>query len=181
MAAGVPPTESEGTVPLDAAVPPPAQAQSTPTQKPEKDLRYQLPSGRSRALTIFLNSQSFEYVEDGLIFASGHVSTGTPEHPTPSGDFRVLSKDIDKRSGKYTNSFDENTPMPYSLQFRGPYFVHEGWVPTPPQPDSHGCVRLRYEDARLVFDRIKIGDPILVKTSGEARPANPWPDLFPVF
>lgn len=39
--------------------------------------------------------------------------------------------------------------MPYSLQSSGPHFVHEGWVPA--YPDSHGCVRLRYEDARLLF------------------------------
>ena len=181
MAGNQPPVEPQDTPASESQAALPAEAQSTPRDKPEKDLRYRLPSGRNRALTIFLGSQSFEYVEDDLVFASGHVSTGTPEHPTPSGDFRVLSKDIDKRSGKYTNSFDENTPMPYSLQFTGPYFVHEGWVPTPLQPDSHGCVRLRYEDAKLVFDRMKIGDRILVKSQGEARPANPWPDLFPLF
>jgi hypothetical protein len=60
--------------------------------------------------------------------------------------------------------------MPYSLQFRGPYFVHEGWVPG--YADSHGCVRLRYEDARLLFDRIQLGDRIAVKRSGAARVAN---------
>jgi lipoprotein-anchoring transpeptidase ErfK/SrfK len=150
-----------------------------PAVKPEKDLRYRLPPGHKRALTIYLGSQSFDYVEDDLIVASGQVSTGTPQHPTPTGDFRVLSKDINKRSGKYTNSFDENTPMPYSLQFTGPYFVHEGWVPG--RPDSHGCVRLHYEDAKLLFSRMRVGDRILVKGKGAARPANPWPDVFPVF
>ncbi len=69
--------------------------------------------------------------------------------------------------------------MPYSLQFHGPYFVHEGWVPG--YADSHGCVRLHYEDARLIYARIEIGDPIHVKQGGAARTANPWPDLFPVF
>ena len=61
---------------------------------------------------------------------------------------------MEKRSGKYTNDFNVPTPMPYPLQFRGPYFVHEGWVPG--YPDSHGCVRLRYEDARLLFERMQI-------------------------
>ena len=45
------------------------------------------------------------------------------------GKFQVLSKDKDKRSSKYTNYYDDNTPMPYSLQFHGPYFIHEGWLP----------------------------------------------------
>jgi lipoprotein-anchoring transpeptidase ErfK/SrfK len=69
--------------------------------------------------------------------------------------------------------------MPYSLQFYGPYFIHEGYMPG--HPDSHGCVRLHYEDARLLFDRMRIGDPVLVKKAGSARSAKPLAHLFPVF
>lgn len=147
--------------------------------KPENDPRYVLPTGQQRSLTIYLGSQTFEYVEDGNVFVSGQVSSGTADHPTPAGSFRVLSKDENKRSGSYTNALDENTPMPYSLQFTGPYFVHEGWVPG--YADSHGCVRLHYEDARLVYNRIRVGDPIMVKRDGKARAANPFTDIFPVF
>ena len=164
-----------------AGTEPTGQSQEKPIEKPEKDLRYRLPPAQRRSLTVYIGSQSFDYEEDDRVVVSGQVSTGTAEHPTPTGDFRVMSKDIDKRSGKYTNYFDENTPMPYSLQFKGPYFVHEGWVPVQGYADSHGCVRLRYEDAKLIFHRIKVGDRILVKGPGAARPADPWPDLFPVF
>lgn len=156
-----------------------AGPQASPRTPPDEDPRYSLPQAEKRALTIFLGSQTFEYEEDGRVVASGQVSTGTTEHPTPKGSFRVLSKDENKRSGKYTNYFDDNTPMPYSLQFHGPYFVHEGWVPG--YADSHGCVRLHYEDARLIYSRIKIGDSIKIRQEGAARATNPWPDLFPVF
>lgn len=157
---------------------------NTPPVKPADDHRYERPPAESRALRIFLGSQTFEYTEDGHVFLSGPISSGTAKHPTPPGDYCVLSKDIDKRSGKYTNDLDEPTPMPYSLQFRGPYFVHEGWVPG--YPDSHGCVRLRYEDARLLFDRMQIGDPVLVKRSGAARLASQqspslWSSLLSLF
>ena len=143
------------------------KVKNTPPVKPADDDRYKRPLAQSRALTIFIDTQTFEYVEDGRVLVSGPISSGTAKHPTPTGDYRVLSKDIDKRSGKYTNEINEPTPMPYSMQFRGPYFVHEGWVPG--YPDSHGCVRLRYEDARLLFDRMQLGDPVLVKRSGAAR------------
>jgi len=169
-----------GSAAADPATQSPAQPwKPARLVKPEHDLRYKLPAGQKRALSIFIGSQTFEYVEDGEVFLSGRVSSGTADHPTPKGDYRVLNKDINKRSGKYTNGLDENTPMPYSLQFTGPYFVHEGWVPG--YADSHGCVRLDYEDARLLFHRIRLGDPISVKAQGAARPANPWPDLFPIF
>jgi lipoprotein-anchoring transpeptidase ErfK/SrfK len=146
---------------------------------PEKDPRYGLPPAQSRALTIFLGSQTFEYVEDDRVVASGSISSGSAEHPTPTGSFHVLSKQKDKRSGKYTNYFDQNTPMPYSLQFYGPYFIHEGWLPG--YADSHGCVRLQYEDARLLFSRIQVGDPVHVVAQGEAQDQKPWGDQYLVF
>jgi lipoprotein-anchoring transpeptidase ErfK/SrfK len=161
-----------------AAASQPTGDQGPPRIKPDQDPRYALPPAGQRSLTIFLGSQTFEYVEDDRVVASGKVSTGTREHPTPAGSFRVLSKDENKRSGKYTNYFDENTPMPYSLQFSGPYFVHEGWVPG--HADSHGCVRLHYENARLLYSRMKIGDRIQVKQQGAARPSNPWGELLPL-
>lgn len=119
-----------------------------------------LPPAEQRRLDLLLGSQTFNYYEDGELIWSGLISSGAPEYPTPKGKFRVQSKDRHKRSGSYTNFFDQPTPMPYALQFSGPYWVHEGYVPN--QPASHGCVRLRYEDAKFVYARIRIGDPINV-------------------
>lgn len=146
---------------------------------PDEDPRYHRPQPQSRGLTIYLGSQTFEYVEDDQVVVSGPISSGSAAHPTPTGSFRVLSKDKDKRSGKYTNYFNQNTPMPYSLQFYGPYFIHEGWLPG--YADSHGCVRLSYEDARLLFGRMRVGDPVRVVAQGEARAQAPWGDQYPVF
>ena len=119
-----------------------------------------LPPANKRQLDIRLASQTFNYFEDDQLVWSGPISSGSPQHPTPKGRFSVLSKDIDKRSGSYTNYFDQATPMPYSLQFYGPYFVHEGWLSG--RPESHGCVRLRYEDARFVYSRMRVGDRVMV-------------------
>jgi lipoprotein-anchoring transpeptidase ErfK/SrfK len=119
-----------------------------------------LPPARQRVLTIDLAGQDFQYYEDAQQVLTGPISSGTPEHPTPTGRFRVLSKEKDKVSHSYTNAFDMPTPMPYSLQFYGPYFIHEGWVPG--YADSHGCVRLPYEDARFLFKRMRRGDEIII-------------------
>jgi hypothetical protein len=120
------------------------------------------PKPGPRKLTIRLKSQRFEYAEGENIVHAGDVSSGSPEHPTPKGAFSVLSKEEDKVSRSYTNYFDLSTPMPYSLQFRGPYFVHEGWVAGQKRAESHGCVRLHYEDARFVYERMRVGDHIAV-------------------
>jgi lipoprotein-anchoring transpeptidase ErfK/SrfK len=120
------------------------------------------PKPGPRKLTIRLKNQRFEYSEGGTVVHAGEVSTGTPEHPTPRGAFSVLSKEENKVSRSYTNYFDMSTPMPYSLQFKGPYFVHEGWVAGQGKAESHGCVRLHYEDARFVYERMRVGDKIAV-------------------
>jgi len=119
-----------------------------------------LPPAKHRRIEIRLKDQRFDYYEDNQMLWSGPISSGTRQHPTPRGRFRVQSKDIDKRSGSYTNSFNQPTPMPYSLQFHGPYFIHEGYLPD--KPASHGCVRLRYEDAKFIFERMRVGDRVMV-------------------
>ncbi|MGB5832965.1 MAG: L,D-transpeptidase [Thiohalocapsa sp.] len=119
-----------------------------------------LPRAEQRQLDILLGSQRFNYYEDEQLVWSGLISAGAPEHPTPMGGFRVEAKNKNKRSGSYTNYFDLATPMPYALQFKGPYWIHEGYVPN--EPASHGCVRLRYEDAKFVYSRIRVGDAINV-------------------
>lgn len=124
-----------------------------------------LPPADSRTLRIDLDNQGFHYFEDGRLVRSGPVSAGSAEHPTPTGEYRVQSKEEDKVSYSYTNAFDMPTPMPYSLQFSGPYFIHEGWLPG--YPDSHGCVRLHYEDARFLFERMQRGDAVLIQGSDD--------------
>jgi hypothetical protein len=113
-----------------------------------------------RQLTIHLDSQTFEYSEGGVVVHTGAVTSGSVEHPTPLGIYSVLTKQRDKRSGSYTNYFDMPTPMPYALQFSGPFYVHEGWIAA--QPESHGCVRLHREDARFIYERMRVGDRIAV-------------------
>lgn len=139
-------TPAEAPVPQEVSPPPPDPAA--------------LPAAEKRQLDIRLATQRFNYFEDDRLVWTGPISAGTPEHPTPKGSYQVQSKNINKRSGSYTNYFDQPTPMPYSLQFRGPYFVHEGYVTG--RPESHGCVRLRHEDAKFVYARMKVGDRVVV-------------------
>ena len=139
----------------EAQLAPVSQEVIPPPPDPES-----LPAAYKRRLDLLLGSQTFNYYEDDQLVWSGRISSGAAEHPTPKGSFRVKAKNKYKRSGSYTNYFDRPTPMPYALQFSGPYWVHEGYVPN--EPASHGCVRLRYRDAQFVYARINVGDAINV-------------------
>ncbi|ADC62930.1 L,D-transpeptidase [Allochromatium vinosum] len=117
-------------------------------------------TAKHRSLTISLGEQLFEYKEGESVVRSGPISSGKPGNPTPTGRFKVLSKDEDKVSSRYTNQLGMQAWMPYSIQFYGHYFLHEGWLPG--YPDSHGCVRVGEKDARFLFERLRVGDPVLV-------------------
>ena len=177
-AQGPPPrfaSETEGQAADPAAAQPGTQAAAARARQGDARVPVQEPAWRGdpaaflgppkpgpRKLTIRLKSQRFEYREGDHVVHAGEVSSGSPEHPTPKGAFSVLSKEEDKVSRSYTNYFEMSTPMPYSLQFTGPYFVHEGWVAGQGKAESHGCVRLHYEDARFVYERMRVGDRIAV-------------------
>jgi lipoprotein-anchoring transpeptidase ErfK/SrfK len=139
----------------EAQLPPVSQEVNPPPPAPDS-----LPPAERRQLKIVLGDRRFEYFEDGQLVWAGKVSAGVREHPTPRGDFTVTAKNKYKRSGSYTNYFDLPTPMPYALQFDGPYWVHEGYVPN--ENASHGCVRLRHDDAEFVYARMRVGDPVTV-------------------
>jgi hypothetical protein len=113
-----------------------------------------------RALTIRIGSQSFVYAEGDHVVRTGRISSGRDGYGTPRGTFSVLSKQKDKVSSRYTNQVGMQAWMPYSIQFYGHYFLHEGWLPG--YPDSHGCVRVGEKDARFLFGRMKIGDLVSV-------------------
>lgn len=119
-----------------------------------------LPEADTRALQFSLDSQTFDYIEDGEVVVTGPIASGKSSSPTPTGKYRVLSKDKDKESSRYDNEVGTPAWMPYSMQFYGNYFLHEGYLPG--EPASHGCIRLGHDHARLLFERMKIGDPVVV-------------------
>src|SRR6266550_6979939 len=75
---------------------------------------------------------------NGIRIARSSVSTGRPGHPTPTGVFTILEKEI-----HHTSSIYKGAEMPYMerVTWSG-IAVHAGNLPG--YPDSHGCIRLRW-------------------------------------
>jgi len=143
-----------------AALPQPTRPAGERTLKQEYQALSVLPQAASRELRFYLNSQVFDYFEDGELFLSGPIASGKADSPTPTGRFSVLSKNKDKESSKYTNMIGTQAWMPYAMQFYGDYFIHEGWLPG--YAASHGCIRIDHYHAKLLFERMRIGDPVTV-------------------
>lgn len=116
------------------------------------------------AVVVSLTEQrAYAYRNDVLIGVTT-VSTGKPGHETPTGVFTILQKDKDHHSSKYNNA-----AMPYQerLTWDG-IALHAGGLPG--YPESHGCVHLPSEFARLLFDSTTMGMVVVIAKAGNVSP-----------
>ncbi|MGE8225360.1 MAG: L,D-transpeptidase [Stenotrophomonas sp.] len=112
------------------------------------------------AVVVSLTEQRAYTYRNGVLIAVSTVSTGKPGHETPTGVFTILQKDREHHSSKYNNA-----PMPYQerLTWDG-VALHAGGLPG--YPESHGCVHLPTEFARLLFDATNMGMVVVIAKEG---------------
>lgn len=106
---------------------------------------------------IDIASQRMIVSVDGEVRHVWKVSTGRKGFSTPRGAYKPQRMHVRYFSRKYYNS-----PMPYSIFFRGGYAIHGTTaIDRLGGPASHGCVRLATGNARTLFN--------LVRSAGPAR------------
>jgi L,D-transpeptidase catalytic domain len=122
------------------------------------------PEGPILVLVSLDEQRAYTYRNNVLIGAA-MVSTGKPGHETPTGVFTTILKDKDHHSSKYNNA-----PMPYTQKITNDgVALHAGGIPG--YPESHGCVHLPSEYARLLFEAAPKGMTVVItneKTSTDA-------------
>ena len=134
---------------------------------------------------IALGEQRGLLVVDDLIAMDFPIASGKRSHPTPVGDYTVISKKRHHASNLYGRYVDgesgetlrrdvdvRSDPLPDGARFVGapmPYWIrltntgiglHVGDLPG--YPASHGCVRLPRAAAPDIFNRVSIGTPVVV-------------------
>ena len=137
-----------------AAPPPPALAKTArkagiPADDPNRPL----------VAVISIEDQHVSvYGANGLIERSD-VSTGKPDHPTPTGVFAVIAKERWHASNLYSGA-----PMPFMQRITwSGVAMHQGQLPG--YAASHGCIRLRGEFAERWFKMTKIGLRVIIAPS----------------
>jgi len=114
------------------------------------------------AVVVSLSEQRAVVYRNGIPIGVSTVSTGRKGYETPTGVFTILQKDKDHRSSLYNAA-----PMPYMqrLTWDG-VALHAGGLPG--YPESHGCVHLPSEFARLLFDASNTGMVVVVSQEGRS-------------
>jgi hypothetical protein len=111
--------------------------------------------GPPRVVISLSDQRAYLYRGDALVAVST-ISTGTDEHPTPTGIFSVLQKQPMHRSLKY-----ENAPMPFMQQIDSyGIAMHAGHLPG--YPASHGCIRLPAEFAKKLYGITSVGATVMI-------------------
>lgn len=119
------------------------------------------PAGPIMVLVSLDEQRAYTY-RNGILIGVASVSTGKKGFETPTGVFRTFLKDRTHRSSKY-----HNAAMPYTQKFtQDGVALHAGGIPG--YPESHGCVHLPSEYARLLFDAAPKGMTVVIAKAGVA-------------
>lgn len=116
-------------------------------------------------VVVSLDEQRAYAYRDGVEIGASTISSGKKGHETPTGVFHTFLKDKDHHSSLY-----HNAAMPYTEKLtRDGVALHAGGIPG--YPESHGCVHLPSEFARLLFNAAPLGMTVVIGDSRTA-PAN---------
>jgi lipoprotein-anchoring transpeptidase ErfK/SrfK len=100
---------------------------------------------------IDISEQRMNVYQNGVLRHSWAISSGRKGYVTPTGNYRPTRLTKMHYSRKYNNS-----PMPYSIFFRGGYAIHgTGAVKQLGRPASHGCIRLHTDNAKALYSMVK--------------------------
>src|SRR5437868_8710976 len=129
---------------------------------------------------INLTEQTAYLLQNGRVAFISPIASGKEGWGTPTGSFRVISKDLNHRSGNFGMVVDSSgriinpnatpgsyvppgcrytpAPMPYFMEFRKFVGMHAGFLPG--YPASHGCVRMPRDLAADFFALVREGTPV---------------------
>ena len=119
-------------------------------------------------IAIDLTNQRAFVFQGAALVGIATVSTGKRGHGTPTGVYPILEKAVYHRSNLYSDA-----PMPFMQRLTwGGVALHAGY--NPGHPASHGCIRLPYGFARVLFRATQVGGMVVV-TRGPAMAEPPRP------
>lgn len=142
--------------------------------------------GGAPSITINLTEQKAYFYQGRKLAGVALVATGKEGFGTPAGTFKIMEKIVDKRSNLYGYIYDaagnvvnydadvrkdpvppggrfEGAPMPYWMRLTsGGVGMHQGPIPVPGSPASHGCIRVSKAVVRDFFDHVSVGTPVRI-------------------
>ena len=113
-------------------------------------------------MTVDLQARVISVFRDGHEIGAAAALLGTEEHPTPVGQFPILTKERHNVSEKYGNA-----PMPWTLRLTWDGVAIHGGSTVELGYASHGCIGVPDEFVSRLYDIAKTGDVVII-TDGQS-------------
>lgn len=139
----------------------------------------------SPLIKINRSQQKAFFYKGGTLVGISRISSGTEDHGTPAGKYKITEKSKDhvssvygvfkdRASGMTTNDNVDirvdkpkpseifyNAPMPNFMRFNGGIGMHTGYLPG--YAASHGCIRMPHHMSTHFFENVQLGTPVIVE------------------
>jgi len=107
-----------------------------------------------KRIEVHIDRQVLLLIEGGAVKRAIHVSTGAGGR-TPRGRFSVIRRE------RYSWSRPFSVTLPFAQYFHSGFAFHQ-YPSVPGYAASHGCVRLPYPEAPVVWDFSTYGTPVTI-------------------
>jgi lipoprotein-anchoring transpeptidase ErfK/SrfK len=128
---------------------------STPTKPPPADK-----SESGKWIEVDLSAQTLYAHEGQQTVLTARVSTGTWQHPTVTGRFKIYVK---YQATRMTGPGYDLPNVPWTMFFYGGYAIHGTyWHNNFGHPMSHGCINMKTTEAKWVYNWAPVGTLVVV-------------------
>lgn len=151
------------------------------------DVSYWDGDGATGSALIKINrrQQKAFFYKGGVLVGVSRISSGSEDHGTPAGSYKISQKNEDhvssiygvfkdKATGQMLNDNVDirtdkvplgavfyNAPMPNFMRFNGGIGMHTGYLPG--YAASHGCIRMPHHMSTKFFQNLQLGTPVIVE------------------
>lgn len=139
----------------------------------------------SPMIKINRGQQKAYFYKGGKLVGISRISSGTEDHGTPPGTYKITQKSKDHKSSAYgvfkdkatgqttndnvdiridkpkPNEIFYNAPMPNFMRITGGIGMHTGYLPG--YAASHGCIRMPHHMSEHFFENVEVGTPVIVE------------------
>jgi hypothetical protein len=122
-------------------------------------------TGVFKRIDVNLSEQRLTLFEGGAPVFTCLVSSGKSGYSTPTGDFRIYSKNYVAAMGSGEGAAEPYMipDVPYVMWFNSNYSIHGAyWHNDFGNVRSHGCVNISVSNAEFVFGWASVGTPVSV-------------------
>lgn len=117
-------------------------------------------SKTEKQILVILSEQKAYAYENGEIQKEFLVSTGVAKHPTIQGNFKIYIK---LESTRMKGDDYDLANVPWTMYFFEGYGLHGTyWHSNFGNPMSHGCVNMKTDEAKWLYDWAPLGTPVIV-------------------